>query len=290
MANPVEILPLLVVALLLIGAQGGDVQSLDVRLDGTHSVTDVEDVLIVGGGTTTVPTDARLTGSVYVIGGDANITGTVDGDVVQLAGNLTIDETAVVTGSLRQFGGSRTVATDATIGSRERLETTLATEQSPQRAAAFFVAQLVVLSLVGSVLVRRWPVLLDNVGDSVRHHALVSGTVGLLASVTVVAVLTFMAFTLVLIPVSLVGLAVGVAVVGYSYIVFGYLVGRRLPVERPDLAVVAGIALFMLVLEGLASVPLVGALVQLIVLVVGVGAVLVTYFGLRVFEPVELPE
>lgn len=290
MANPVEILPLLVVALLLIGAQGGDVQSIDVRVDGSHTVTEVQDVLVVGGGTTTLPAEARVNGSLYVIGGDVRVAGYVDGDVVQLAGSLSVVETATITDDLQSFGGEQTIAAGATVGRQRGIEELVPAERSPVRDAGFFVLQTLVLSVAGAAVVRRWPLLLDNVADSVTEHTLVSGTVGLLASVTLVALLTFMAFTLVLLPVSLLGLLIGALVVGYGQVVFGYIVGRRLPVDRSDAATAAGVAVFLFALELLGRVPVLGSVVQLAVLATGIGAILVTYFGLRKFEPVQLPE
>jgi hypothetical protein len=288
-ANPVEILPLLVVALLLIGAQGGDVESIDIRVDGSHTVSELDDVLIVGGGTTTVPAETRLNGSLYVIGGDARIAGRVDGTVVQLAGTLAVDDTARVT-ELRLYGGERSVAPGSTVESRQRVEETLSADPSPGREVGFLVVQALVLSLAGLFIARRRPTLLDNVADSVTNHAVVSGTVGLLASVTLVALFTFMAFTLVLLPVSLLGLLLGVLVVGYGYVVFGFIVGRRLPVDRPDLAVATGVVVVVAAVELLGRVPVVGALVQFVFLTTAIGAILITYFGLREFEPVDLPE
>jgi hypothetical protein len=289
-ANPVEILPLLVVALLLIGAQGGDVQSIDVRVDGAHTVTEVQDVLVVGGGTTTLPAEARVNGSLYVIGGDVRVAGYVDGDVVQLAGTLSVAETATITDELQMFGGEQTIATDATVGRQRGIEELVPTERSPVRDAGFFLLQALVLSAVGAAVVRRWPLLLHTVADSVTGHTVVSGTVGVLASATLVALVTFMAFTLVLLPVSLLGVLVGALVVGYSHVVFGYIVGRRLPVDRDDVATAAGVTLFVLAVELLGRVPVFGVIIQLTLLTTGVGAILVTYFGLREFEPVRLPE
>lgn len=74
----------------------------------------------------------------------------------------------------------------------------------------------------------------------------------------------------------------------YGYVAYGHLLGGRLPVERTDVAAGLGVALFLLGLELLARVPLVGDLVQIGLAVAGFGAVLITYLGLREFEPVEI--
>lgn len=189
---------------------------------------------------------------------------------------------------LHLYGGEQSIASGSTVESQQRVEETLSTDPSPGREVGFFVVQALVLSLAGLFVARRRPALLDNVADSVTNHTVVSGTVGLLASVTLVALFTFMAFTLVLLPVSLLGLLLGVLVVGYGYVVFGSIVGRRLPVGRPDLVVATGVVVVVVALELLGRVPVVGALVQFVFVVTAIGAILITYFGLREFEPVDL--
>jgi drug/metabolite transporter (DMT)-like permease len=121
-----------------------------------------------------------------------------------------------------------------------------------------------------------------------RRHPLVSGTVGFLASVTLLSLFVFMGFTLVLIPVSLLGF-VGLFLVSlYAYVSVGYLLGQRLPTEDPGTATAAGAVLFLVASRLLGLVPVVGDSLSIAVLVVAMGAVFVTYFGLREFHPPEL--
>ena len=289
MTNPVELIPLLVVALVLLSAGGADVSTITIAADGERTVADVEEVLVVGGGTATIPADERVNGSIYIIGGDAVVAGEVDGDVVQLAGNLTIPAEATITGELRLIAGERVVASEAVIGQRTDFPTTVPVRRSPVEQVGFLAVQALVLALAGWALARRNAALLRNVGDAMAEHSVVSGTVGLLASATGVALVVFMAITVLLLPVSLLGIVVGFVVVGYAYVAFGYLLGRRLPVERVGRATAGGVVAFVVLMEGLSQVPLVGAMAQLLLVLIGFGAVLITYFGLRGFEPVELP-
>lgn len=290
MANPIELLPLLIVALVLIGASGADVASIEIAVDGDRTVTAVDEVLIVGGGTVTVPDGERVNGSVYVIGGDAVIRGTIDGDVVQLAGTLTVADTAAVTGELQTIAGEQAIGDGASIGRRTDVPTAVTVRQrSPVEAVVYLLVQALVLALAGWWIARRNPVLLRNVGDSVTEHGLVSGTVGLLASATGLALIVFMAITVLLLPISVLGLLLGVVVVEYSYVVFGYLIGRRLPIEPVGRATAVGVVAFVVLVEVLGRIPVVGALAQLGLILMGIGAVLITYFGLREFQPVELP-
>ncbi|UPV76683.1 polymer-forming cytoskeletal protein (plasmid) [Halorussus limi] len=284
-----ELIPLLVVALLMLSAGGGEVDRVEILVDGDHTIDQLDHALIVGDATVTVPDTATVSGPIYVIAGDTRIRGTGDGDVVQLAGNLTVQEEAIIEGELRLVGGVRTIAPGAAIAERTSFEP-VPQESSPAARIVAFVLQSLVLGVSGFGLARWKPTLLANVGDSITDHVLVSGTVGLLASVTLLALFVFMAFTLILLPISVLGILVGLLVVGYSVVVYGFLVGQHLPFERPGLASAVGSVLFLGVLTVLPRIPIVGSWLGITLVTVGIGATLVTYFGLRRFEPVQLPE
>ncbi|KAB1196363.1 MULTISPECIES: polymer-forming cytoskeletal protein [Haloferax] len=289
MANPIELIPLLVVVFLLVGVQGGAVESMEIVTDGTHTVTEIPDVYVVGGGESTIPANASVSGSVYVIGGTADVQGTVDGDVTQLSGNLTLGPTAVVTGDTQYIAGSLDIDDGATLESLTTAETLAAQSSSPGRGAVFVVLQTVVLAVAAGLLVRRFEFAFDTVGRAITGHPVVSGVVGLLVTATTLALVVFMAMTIILIPVSILGVGVGALTVAYGHLVYGYLVGRRLPIDRPDVSAAVGVVVVAIALELLGVVPVVGTLVQLALVVVSLGAILVTYFGLRPFEPVSLP-
>jgi hypothetical protein len=51
-----------------------------------------------------------------------------------------------------------------------------------------------------------------------------------------------------------------------------------------------GAGLFLIGIEALGRVPVAGFLAQFLLVAVGFGAVLVTYFGLQELEPVRIPE
>ncbi|WP_458187730.1 polymer-forming cytoskeletal protein [Haladaptatus sp. NG-WS-4] len=287
--TPTETLPLLIVAILLLSASGAQPEKMEVVFDGDHTAKEIEDALVVGGGTVTVPSNATAAGQLYVIGGDVRIDGRVEGDVHLLAGNLTVTDGAVVTGELQTVTGNRSVASGASVGSQSSLVTTQQT-RSPFATAGFLAVRTLALVVVGAVLSRRRPTLVHNVADSITEHSVVSGVVGSIAGVTLLVLFVYMAFTLILIPISVLGLFVEFLMVVYSYAVYGFLLGQQLPIERVDVASGVGAGLFGLGLELVGRVPYVGVGVQFLFVVVGLGAILITYFGLREFEPVQIPE
>ena len=287
--SPTDAIPLLVVVLLMVSVGGGEVQQLSVTFQGDASLETLQDVHVVAGGTTTVPAGSTVSGDVYAIGGTTRVEGTVDGDVTLLAGNLSVADGATVTGTVQTVSGDSAVADGATVGRISEFAAPVPSDSPAQRVGGFLL-QFLVLGAIGWWLVGRHPTLLENVGTAVTDHTLVSGVVGALGAATLLVLFVYMAFTLVLIPLAIVGLVAEFLVVVYGQVVFGYLVGTRVPVERVQVATVAGVGVFLLVLELLGVVPYVGGLVQLGVAAVGFGAVLNTYFGLKRFEPVTIPK
>lgn len=286
--SPTEAIPLLIIVLLAVSIGGGEVQEMTVTFEGDTSVEALQDVHVVAGGTTTVPADAAVSGDIYVIGGTTRIQGEVDGDVTLLAGNLSVADGAAVTGTVQTLGGESSIAPGASAGRVSEFQPVTPSNSPVQRVGGFLM-QFLVLGAAGWWLVARHPGLLENAGAAVTDHALVSGVVGALGATTLLVLFVYMAFTLVLIPLAIVGLFAELLVVLYGQVVFGYLVGTRLPLERSRAATVAGIAVFLLAVEVLGFVPYVGGVVQVAVAVVGFGAVLNTYFGLQRFEPVTIP-
>jgi hypothetical protein len=94
-----------------------------------------------------------------------------------------------------------------------------------------------------------------------------------------------MSFTLVLIPVSLLGLFVGALTIAYGVVSLGYPVRRRLDTPRTGLSTAVGVMAVVALLQILGMVPFVGDIIAVAVLVTGLGAIVLTYFGLQRFEP-----
>lgn len=282
-----ESLPLIVLALLLISAGGASLDTADIVFDGRQQPTAIDDVLLVAGGEVSIDADVTVQGRLYLLGGSTRIAGTVDGDVTVLAGNLTVASAGTITGSLQEIAGQVTLAEGATVGRYDPLP--VVPEPSPARRYSFLLVQMLGLGLAGAVVSRRWPGLLPNISHAITDHTLVSGVVGALVAVTLLVLFVYMAFTLLLLPISILGLVGQVVVVMIAHLAFGNTIGRRLPLSTGPRRTAAGIALFVLALELLGWIPYLGALVQLGLLAVGFGAVILTYVGLRRFEPPAMP-
>lgn len=286
--SPTEIIPLLVLVLALLGASGAAPQTMNVVFDGSQDLTETADVLAVGGGNVTIPEDATVTGEVYVIGGNLTVAGGVEGSVRIFAGSVTVQDAGSITGELQTVSGDVSVAPGASVGRRTALPAAPA-PASPGDRLGVLAVQILLGGALAGLLARRVPGALENVGRTMRDHTLVSAVVGGLAAVTLLVLFVYMAFTLLLLPVSLVGLLGEFLVFVYAFLCVGALVGRHLPIARPDLAAAAGVGVVLVGLEVVGFVPYLGAVVTGTLGVVGFGAVLLSYFGLRAFQPVEIP-
>jgi len=284
-----SLVPLLVLALLLMGVEHKDAARAELVMSGTHELTDHESALIVGDASVTIPVGVEILGPVYVIGGDVRIQGSVRTSVMQLAGELIVEETATIDGELRSVAGSRAVSENATIGRRTMIELT-PTSPNPLLVLLPFAFMSGILALAGAAWARRRPGMLINVGRALTQHPVISLTVGTLVALTGLSLIVFMAFTLVLIPISILGLLTAALAVGCGVVTMGHLVGQHTRIRKAGLATGIGALLVMAGLELIGLIPLIGDLVAMGILTAALGAVVITYFGLSEFNPVKLPE
>ncbi|HVR31850.1 MAG TPA: hypothetical protein VMS74_03975 [Acidimicrobiia bacterium] len=282
-------IPLLIVALLLLSSTHPEVDSVELVLTGPHQVDDQTGALIIGSAEVTVPADGRLSGPIYVIGGELVVEGAIDLDVTQLAGTVTIAPGAVIAGELHHIGGTQVVSDTATIG-RQTTLVWVPADEGPIAGYLPMVALVLLLALVGSRLTRKRSAALGNVADAIAHHPVVTVTVGALLTLTFIAVFVFMAFTLILIPVAVIGGIIGLVTVAYGVIGWGHLLGRRLSHLSQSRATALGVTAFFVLVELVSWIPLVGDLAVIGALGAGLGAVVLTYYGATRFKPEALPD
>jgi len=283
------LVPLLIVALVMVSGNP-DVETAQLMLTGEHQIENHDGALIVGEAAVAIPPGAEVPGPIYVIGGELSVSGAVTGDVIQLAGTVTLEPGATIGDELQHVSGTLVVADDADIGRRTRLDLTGAAGDSP--AAGFLPGAIVVLLLaaVGFLLTKKRRAALDNVAAAVAGHPVVTFTVGVLLTLTFISIFVFMALTLVLIPVAVLGLVAGLLTLGYGVIGWGHLIGARLPVRHQRLATVVGVVTVTTGVQLAGAIPLLGDLMVAAVVLTGLGAVVVTYYGVTQFRPAVLPE
>lgn len=289
-------IPLLIAALFMLGSGGTPPGTVQLVLTGqatlaSTATTPAENqpgAVIVADATAHLPAGTELQGPIHVIGGELTVEGHVAGDVVQLAGTVVVGPDATIAGELRHVAGTLEVDPAADVA-RRRVAVTSDDAGGPATYVPLAVSTLL-LALLAGWLARSRPRLLGNVADAVTSHPVIVLTVGVLLGLTSIALIVFMGFTLVLLPLALVALAVGAVALAAGTIGLGHAVGRRIPGVSPPVGTALGVVVTVAALQVVGLVPVVGGLVAIAVLLAGLGATILTYFGLARFEPVHIPE
>ena len=283
------IIPLLIAALLMVSGNP-DVETAELMMTGNHVVEAHDGALIVGEAAVAIPVGAQIAGPIYVIGGELVVSGAVVGDVIQLAGTVTVESGASIGNELQHVAGTLVVSDNADVARRTSLDLTGATADNP--TARYLPGALLVLLLgwAGFLLTKKRMAALDNVAAAMTGHPVATFTVGVLLTLTLISVFVFMAMTLVLLPVAIVGLLAGVITLGYGVIGWGHLVGNHLRIRHERFSTAAGVVLVAVGMQLAGWIPLIGDLVVAAVLLAGLGAVVVTYYGVTRFRPAVLPE
>lgn len=266
--------------------------------DGEHVFTgELSGDLILIGGMASLPAETVLDGNAHIFSGSLSLEGEIVGDVSFLNGNLTLGPTARIGGDLNLGGGSYHPSPGAAIEGRTNTGTGISLPDLPEQTRPniwdLLLRTLIngtLLGLLATALVRYAPKAVERVGEAATRHSLVSGAVGLLVGVVGISLLVTMAYTILLIPVTLLGLFVLGAGVLYGWVGLGVSAGRfgvrflKRPI-KPAMAAFFGMLVFMFVLELLSFIPTLGGLMGIAVALVGLGAVSLTRFGLHRFVP-----
>jgi hypothetical protein len=269
-------------------------------LDGRHVYTEGQTLpgaLAVLDGQVVLGEGARVAGPVFLLGGELTIDGQVAGDVAAIGGNLIVGPEAQIAGDLRAGSGDVQLSPQAQVSGQVLTGPASGVELGdlfPERTTREQLVRavpeallLAVLAYLGVTLAYR-P--LERVMRAATGHPIVSAAMGLLVGIVVPAFLIVMAYTLILIPVTLIGILLGILVIGFGYIALGVGTGHLLErlakrKLRPPVSAFLGTFVFRVVLSLLALIPAAGSLLELLVIIVAIGAVTLTRFGLREFVP-----
>jgi len=289
-------------AVMLVSACGSNGRyQLAIITEGSHAITgETLGDLIVFGGHATLDESSKLDGSAHMLSGMLEVKGEINGDISLFGGKLLIGPQAIVTGKINHGGGVLSVSDGAVID--EGLNTgtglqlpSLTQAQSNNRGWVFIrlVLGSLIIGLLAFLVDRYIPLSLNRVSDASQQHFIVCSAMGVLVSITAATLLVLLAYTIVLIPVAILGsLLMGSAVL-FSWIAWGVNFSRSLVKHfnlkiSSGLAAFLGSALFILLLNLLTLIPWVGGYLGLVFAIIGLGAVFLTRFGIRRFTPADL--
>lgn len=259
--------------------------------------------LIIFGGTVVLENGSHITGEVVMYGGTTTLDGTVDEDIVLSGGTLLIHEHAQVGGDVYWNGGTLEQDENAEIDGEiisqpagiipPNFETSLAgrlTRRILDTLWSFFL--FFAFSALAVLIVIFFPNPTGRVAQTLVAQPGQSALVGLLTLIVAIPVLLILAITILLSPLSFLG-ALALFFAGiYGWISLGLETGNRLArALHQDWApaVAAGLGTFLLTfvafsLKFIFSWLCIGWIFPTVVGLVGLGAVVLSQFGKRVYQ------
>jgi hypothetical protein len=268
--------------------------------------------LVMFGGNATLEEGSQVNGDIFSMGGNIQVAGEVNGGVVIFGGNVSLEDTAHVTGDVSAVGGNLDRAPGAQIdgrvdrdfrgpfpfalpfgGMRMRGVDTF----SPLNFFVdilWFMFRTFMWAALAVLVMIFLPRNVERSAQAAVNAPLISGGVGLLTAVVAPLLLLVLAITIILIPVSLLGVILLVLAWAFGLISLGYEVGRRLAQALNQVwapAVSAGVGTFVLVLvtNGVGKIPCVGWIVPALVGILGLGAAILSRFGTGSYPPAPQP-
>ncbi len=233
-----------------------------------------------------------LEGDVVVFGGNVVINGVVNGNVTIYGGNLTLQDDAQVNGDIHVCGGIWTEGSNSQLhGSAFSCTKSLGTLLTGVSGASIRFWSTLVWVILGMLLTSLLPEHVMLVRTTVKSKMGRSFVLGLLSVLLAPAILAVLVGLIISIPLAIlvaVGLiaawALGTAAVGW--IVGDYIVRSMFPQHSTRLLQIM-VGMTALALAG--SLPSIGLWITIGSGLVGLGAVLLSRFGTRLYSPPRHP-
>ncbi|OGO26848.1 MAG: hypothetical protein A2Z16_16480 [Chloroflexi bacterium RBG_16_54_18] len=265
--------------------------------------------LVILGGVVTLEEGSTVTGNVTLLGGTLSIKGTVERDVVGLGGVVSLDSQAVIRGDLTAVAAALNRAEGSLVigqvitgfegplklpnpGWRDLPQPSrIEVANSQFWNGLWYLFGAFLWSALAVLVVMFLPNPSNRISQAVFHQPVLAGSIGLLTAIVAPILLILLMVTILLIPVSLLGVLALVAAWVLGRIAIGLEVGRRMgEMSNRDwpAAVAAGIGTFVLslVVDGISLlIPCIGWLAPALIGVIGVGGVLLTRFGAQPYPP-----
>jgi len=277
----------------------------EVVFGGTFTLEEGESVegnLIVFGGTVEIQDGALINGDVVVFGGRLTLAGEVGGDVNQFGGDLTLANPAHISGDVNTVGGSFSRDADVQIDGeiiREARNISFDGRKPQTRSLSSLALNglwklfLVFAFAAGAVVfVLFWPGQTAMMAKTIVANPALVGAIGLMILAVALPVLAVLAITILLSPVSFIGVGLLLLAGAAGWIGLALEVGTRLGAMlncpwAPGVS--AGVGAFLLgaVYLGLDAIPCFGWLLQFALAMMCLGAAVLTRFGTRPYPTDE---
>jgi hypothetical protein len=268
-----------------------------------------EDLTVIGGNVT-LEDDSTVNGNIALTAGTMNISGTVNGDIVvtsatlsllsgaEVNGKITLaagvlnrDGSAIVNGEIEESGNipmveTRPITLPFTLTGlwAEGLPGDLIWLGLGYIGNVFLLAALAVL---GAVFISE-P--MGRLGRAASQQPLATFALGLMTLIVAVISILFLTFTLIFIPLAILIFLALLFLTVYGWLGIGFEVGERFAAQfkqvwAAPLSAGLGTLFFSAVIIGVGWIPCLGWAIVSIVIMIGIGATLLTRFGTTDYLP-----
>ncbi|RKG59338.1 polymer-forming cytoskeletal protein, partial [Corallococcus sp. CA054B] len=251
----------------------------------------VEDDAVAFGGNMEI--QGLVEGDVHAFGGNVMLgpNARVEGDVSAFGGQVKKADGAIVEGSLESFGGAglgRMVAGEIKRGMQEGQHHDASVDPSDDDddhdrggGLASFILQFALLFGLGFLGQMFFPARMKELGDEIRANPARNFWVGIVGTLALIPLTIVLFITIIGIPVAFALLVASMLGTALSYAAIASEVGTRLPVlrGRKTQAVVLALGLGLILL--VSHIPVLGVLLNLVLIPLAFGAVIRTRFGYR---------
>jgi len=304
-------------------AEDGD-QPGQIVLGGNYVLDEDETLygdLVIIGGNASLKAGSILHGNILIAGGTINASGTINGNILSFGGVVNIKSNAEIRGDLVRFGGVYNVDKGAEIEgnmvSNEGITVDFLEDWSDWKEFDYenqieeynpiqqaFSTQRIALEKIGEFLLNATKALglavltviaslfllkpMERSSETLYQHPALSFGIGLLTLIAFPILMALLLFTIILIPVSILGLIGLALVILFGWFTLSLLLGRRLAEvfktrwTDPLNAGVGSLALSLV--AAIASIiPCIGWLLPVLFISAGLGAAVMSRFGTRVY-------
>jgi hypothetical protein len=282
---------------------------------GTYVLSDGETLygnLVILGGTVTLEQNSTVNGDTALIGGTLDANGTINGNLTIVGGVARLGADAVVKkdvftigGTLNRAAGSQILGDVNSFGSAPfslDIPSTPIVPEFPNvpiypspvsflwKVISFF-GSVIFSAAVAMLIALLWAKPTQRVANAIVTNPVGTGGFGCLTLIVAPGLLLLVAITIILSPLSLLGLLLLAGAMIFGWTAIDLEVGNRLArlfkVEwSAPIAAGIGALIFNLVVFGFAFIPCLGWMLSFLVLLFALGGVLVTRFGAHEYPEV----
>jgi hypothetical protein len=275
---------------------------------GTYVLSDGETLtgnLVILGGAVTIEQNSTVIGDTALFGGTLDVNGTIEGNltivggVVKLAANgIVKKDVFTIGGTLDRAAGSQILGNvdsfgsapfsldipNTPIGPNVPVITRYPSPVSFLWQVLFFVGSVILSAALAMLIALLWAKPTQRVANAICNNPIGTGGFGCLTLIVAPGLLILVAITIILSPLSVLGMLLLIAAVIFGWTAINLEVGNRLArlfkVEwSAPVAAGIGALVFNLVVFSLAMIPCIGWALASLVLLFALGGVLVTRFG-----------